>query len=65
MDAITADFCEFTNKFNETINLFVLNVSDPVQEFWEKKTLQQSSGVSLFLQSIVCPKRRVTIAICL
>jgi len=45
MDAITADFCEFTNKFNETINLFVLNVSDPVQEFWEKKTLQQSSGV--------------------
>ena len=48
MEAITADFCEFTNKFNETINVFVLNVSDPVQEFWEKKTLQQSSGVSFF-----------------
>ena len=53
MEAITADFCEFTNKFNETINVFVLNVSDPVQEFWEKKTLQQSSGVSFFYLSLL------------
>ena len=45
MEYISADYCEFMNKFNETVNLFVLNVTDPVQEFWEKKALQQSPGV--------------------
>jgi hypothetical protein len=32
---------------NETVDIFVLNVTDPVEEFWERKALQQSPGVRL------------------
>ena len=39
-------FCEFKNRLNETVDLFVMNVTDPVQEFWERKALDQSPGVS-------------------
>jgi hypothetical protein len=34
---------------NETVDIFVLNVTDPVEEFWERKALQQSPGVTPFL----------------
>jgi len=40
-----AMFCEWKNNLNKTVNIFVKNVTDPVQEFWEKKALEQSSGV--------------------
>jgi solute carrier family 6 GABA transporter-like protein 1 len=40
-----AIFCEFKNKLNETVDIFVLNVTDPVEEFWERKTLEMSDGV--------------------
>jgi len=45
VESIAADFCEFSNKFNETVELFVLNVTNPVEEFWENKVLQQSEGI--------------------
>ena len=41
--------CSFKNKFEDVVNVFVKNVTDPVSEFWENKALQQSSGVSLSL----------------
>ena len=41
-----AVMCSFTNKFEDVVNVFVKNVTDPVSEFWENKALQQSSGVS-------------------
>ena len=39
-------FCQFENNKGDLVNLFLKNVTDPVGEFWEKKTLQQSAGVS-------------------
>jgi len=41
----TAMFCQFENNKGDMVNLFLKNVTDPVGEFWEKKTLQQSSGI--------------------
>ena len=38
-------FCQFENNKGDLVNLFLKNVTDPVGEFWEKKTLQQSAGV--------------------
>jgi len=40
-----AVFCEFVNNVNETVKLFVKNVTDPVEEFWERKALDQTGGV--------------------
>jgi hypothetical protein len=34
------------NNANSTVRLFVKNVTDPVGEFWEKKALEQTGGVS-------------------
>ena len=51
MNYISADYCEFENKLNETVTLFVKNVTDPIQEFWERKALQQTGGVSTSQQS--------------
>ena len=48
--AVTVDFCTFENKFNETMSMWVRNVSDPVGEFWQREVLQQSEGVSLFFE---------------
>jgi len=42
-----AVFCNFVNNVGETVNVFVKNVTDPVSEFWEKKALEQSSGVDV------------------
>ena len=39
-------FCQWTNKANEVVNVFIKNVTDPVSEFWENKALQQTDGVS-------------------
>jgi hypothetical protein len=41
----TAVFCEWKNNINQTVNIFVKNVTDPVGEFWEKKALEQTGGV--------------------
>ena len=41
-----AVFCEFENNKGDFVKIFLKNVTDPVGEFWEKKTLQMSSGVS-------------------
>jgi len=40
-----AVFCEFENNKGDFVKVFLKNVTDPVGEFWEKKTLQMSSGV--------------------
>lgn len=42
----TAIFCEFKNNKNDTMDLFNLNVTDPVEEFWERKALNMTSSVS-------------------
>ena len=44
-----AVFCEFVNNVNETVKLFVKNVTDPVGEFWERKALDQTGGVGGFV----------------
>ena len=44
-----AVFCEFVNNVNETVKLFVKNVTDPVEEFWERKALDQTGGVGGFV----------------
>lgn len=38
-------WCDFKNKMNTSVSMFLMNVTDPVQEFWERKALEQSSGV--------------------
>jgi len=38
-------FCEFENKFNKSMSLFIKNVTDPVEEFWKHKALGQTDGV--------------------
>ena len=43
-----AVFCEFVNNVNETVKLFVKNVTDPVEEFWERRALDQTAGVGGF-----------------
>lgn len=39
-------FCEFMTKNNKSMRVFYKNVTDPVEEFWEKKALEQTAGVS-------------------
>ena len=33
-------------KNNKSMRVFYKNVTDPVEEFWEKKALEQTAGVS-------------------
>merc|ERR1719397_1995267 len=38
-------FCEFMTKNNKSMRVFYKNVTDPVEEFWEKKALEQTAGI--------------------
>jgi solute carrier family 6 GABA transporter-like protein 1 len=43
--AVSADFCTFHNNLNETVSMWVQNVTGPVDEFWHRQVLQQSEGI--------------------
>jgi len=42
---IRPKFCEFENKDNELMNLFIKNVTDPAEEFWKHNALGQTDGI--------------------
>ena len=47
-------------KNNKSMRVFYKNVTDPVEEFWEKKALEQTAGVSqsVHVQYLYCITNR-------